>query len=246
MARGAGTMKHISEVDIKAAFLQHLREEKVLSKGDILTSEYVLGSNGRRADLAFWATNFVGVEIKSEADTLGRLRDQVAVYEHCFERTVVVVAPKHVSGCLQLLSEHIGLWVVDRSGYARCIRAALPNSGRLVSPQLELLTLAELRQLAGADKSHKSRKALISICSQLPNQAITGAVKTSFVSRFEQVSEEFWASLGRKKVGCANVEMLTRFAKKNARLKEVKEVKEAFWENWRAEAARSFSSQPIY
>lgn len=237
-------MKRCGEIDIKAAFLQHLRELKVISKGDVVTSEYVLGANGRRADLAFWAANFVGVEVKSDADSLGRLGDQVAVYEHCFEKTVVVVAPKHVTSCLKLLAQHIGLWVVDGNGRARCIREAALNPARLVGPQLELLTVAELRHLVGADGALKSRKALVSLCGRLSATEIAGAVNRSFISKYRNVSDEFWLDVGRRKITCDNIEMLTRFAKTKVRLKEAKEAKESFWAKWQIEAAKSLCMQP--
>src|ERR1700744_3795559 len=105
-----------NEVEIKAIILQKWRSMGIVSRKTIIATEYVLGSNGRRVDLATNGSEFVGVEIKSDYDTLERLTDQIAIYEHCFDRVVVVCGSRHISRCVAELPPHIEVWQITPHG----------------------------------------------------------------------------------------------------------------------------------
>jgi len=82
----------LNEPQIKTAVLNQLRRAKRIDGSSIVTSELPLVGTGVRADLAFLAKKrMVGVEIKSDFDSLRRLRRQMDVYIHYFDLTILVL-----------------------------------------------------------------------------------------------------------------------------------------------------------
>ncbi|WBY07742.1 sce7726 family protein [Sphingomonas sp. 7/4-4] len=88
----------MDENAIKAAVLTRIRRECRGRDLPVVTSEFSLNGTGIRADLAVLDTCFYGVEIKSAADSLKRLPSQMEGYARYFDRTILIVAPKHLRG----------------------------------------------------------------------------------------------------------------------------------------------------
>ncbi len=227
------------ELAMKAIFLQAMRANKVIDRNSVIASEYVLARNGRRADLAILANDFIGVEIKSDFDTLYRLEEQIAAYERCFEKTVVVLAAKHLDPCLAIAPRHVEVWIIDGAGTPRMMRAGA-NPPRFSDEfRLNLLPIATLRKLSNSPKGTK-RADIIRECSQLPPEWIFGAVKDHFRNSFEKTSGEFWEGITRKKISQTDVLNLSRYADDRLRSTNAMTERTKFWEEWNRNAGSFF------
>lgn len=227
------------ELAMKAIFLQAMRANKVIDRNSVIASEYVLARNGRRADLAILADDFIGVEIKSDFDTLYRLEEQMAAYERCFEKTVVVLAAKHLDACLTIAPRHVEVWIIDGAGTPRMMRAGANPPTVTNEFRLNLLPIATLRKLGGSPKGTK-RADLIRACSELPSERIFEAVKGNFKSSFEKTSSEFWEVVSRKKISQTDMLKLSRYAGDRLRITNAATERIKFWEEWSRNAGSFF------
>ncbi len=227
------------ELAMKAIFLQAMRANKVIDRSSVVASEYVLARNGRRADLAILADNFIGVEIKSDFDTLYRLEEQMAVYERCFEKTVVVLAAKHLDACLAIAPSHVEVWIIDGAGTPRMMRAGANPPAFSDEFRLNLLPITTLRKLGNLPKGTK-RADLIRACSQLPSDRISEAVKDNFRNSFEKTSSEFWEGISQRKISQTDVLNLSRYADDRLRSTNAVTERVKFWEEWNRNASSFF------
>lgn len=230
------------EKKIKAIILQKWREEKRVSKKDVVASEYVLGTNGRRVDLALLGASFVGVEIKSDYDSLNRLSDQIAVYQHCFDRVIVVCGSKHVDQCLTELPKHVEIWQVPRTETPIKRRPAVLDFAANREVMSRLFTVSQLRRLVPSSEKRASRKDLLREVSNLPSEQLRDAMTECFRSKFGASSDNFWRSVGRRKIAVDDIANLSRFLHERLQLQEYRQENEAFWSEWRKIAQHSLSS----
>lgn len=165
----------LSEADIKALCLAKLIELRRISRGAVLANEYRLGSSGIRADLAILDRVFVGIEIKSERDSLRRLESQIAAYALYFDLVLLVVAEKHTPN-LNIDTSSIELWEVSKLGEIRILSRPLERAQRGTSASLiDLLPIRQRRKLRGQSSSD-----------------IANAFKGHFNDQFLETSTAFW------------------------------------------------------
>jgi len=181
----------VREPDIKATVLTHLRKAGDISSKSVVANEYAVGRTSVRADLAILQDEFIGVEIKSQYDSLRRLPRQLSVYRQFFDRTILVVAERHLSAALQFELQGVELWVtqgakikpvwVDMSVFER-------------RSLMELLTEAQRVRWSGRMEG-KDRSAFVA----------------EFNARFGPTSEAFWTALGRRRATADDLSLLSRF-----------------------------------
>jgi len=117
-------VKPLSESQLKAALLNKLRSRRRIGLKTIVANELPLGTTGVRADLALLGRRFIGIEVKSELDSLRRLRKQLTVYERYFDRTILLVAEKHLIRLKLEPDSRIEIWSCSSSGILSQITAS--------------------------------------------------------------------------------------------------------------------------
>ena len=196
-----GTM---NEAHVKSAVLTYVCKLASRRQKPIVTAEFTLGRSGTRADLALFAEDSIGIEIKTEFDTLRRLSGQMEAYSRYFERAIAVVAPKHVERVSENELFGASLWTYDHCGSLLEVRRGRPNS---VSDEalVDLLTQAE----QGTDDFHKV-----------------------MTDRYGETSARFWRAVARRSVKPKDLRLLSRFAEKRDQAKDFVEKREARWAQW--------------
>lgn len=93
------------EAEMKVMLLNHLFAKGVVSNGDTILNEFTFNKFERRIDLAVLTQNqLLGIEIKSEVDSLSRLEGQLLEYQNYFDKVIVFVADKHVKNSLKIIN----------------------------------------------------------------------------------------------------------------------------------------------
>ena len=200
------------EADIKAAVIARLRKDGDISSRSVLASEYPIGRTSVRADLAILQGDFVGIEIKSQHDSLRRLPRQLSAYRQFFDRTILVVAERHLAAVQKLALEGIELWVIHGSSLQTISVDSRPS---LRQPFTELLTEAQLIRWSG----------------QMDDGGRT-AFTTAFNLRFGPTSKAFWASVGRRRATAVDLSLLSRFRDLRTGQLRLRDERAKTWDQW--------------
>jgi hypothetical protein len=206
----------LDEADLKAIVLNYLREENGGKRTSIVANEYRLGNTAVRADLAVLGNEFIGVEIKSERDSLKRLPTQVAAYSRYFDRVIVAVSDRHLANLDWKGLREAEVWKISESGRVSVAsqRSKLPELYCLS----DLMTSAQ-RARYGLDRSVSADVAAL-------------AFETEFRRRFGDTSEKFWSSVGSGKVSASHVGLLSRFRDRRESWSQWSKEQEAQWSDW--------------
>lgn len=227
------------ESHIKCDFLNYLRATKLINSRSVLASEYVLGTTGRRADLAIHnGLKFIGVEVKSQYDTLTRLPGQLRTYTACFDEAMVVLDERHIEEGLGIASSAVSVFSVNRRGEISLVRPAQSTPVGDVRTRLQLLTIQELKKLAGMPVSAQAkRNVLLKEAERLDSDMAGVAIADAFRRTFADTSEDFWRRVQRKRVTLEALSCLSRFAVARANSRDREDERARFWETWRQDAS---------
>lgn len=92
----------------------------------IVGYEVMYGSSRRIADMIFISKGHsYAIEIKSEFDTIARLKGQLQEYNTLFDYILIFSAPKHIDAINAVLPEYVGLYSINESGIVRKQRKKL-------------------------------------------------------------------------------------------------------------------------
>lgn len=210
------------EIEIKAAVLAHIRRAARRHPKPVVTTEFSLGSSGVRADLALLADEFIGIEIKSASDTLRRLRKQLSAYSMHFDKTVLIVADRHVSGIDQAWLNGAALWRVNPDGTVSEIVAA----GRSISAieqtaWTDLLTQEEARRFWGPRSTQPDQVS-----------AAREAFVEAFTRRYKKTSEVFWERVKGRTIKESDLATLSRYTELRLMKQTNLAEREDFWRQW--------------
>lgn len=222
----------MNETDYKIHVLEWVREA---SEGQlpVVTLEFSLFGTNIRADLAALSEDgFIGVEIKSEGDTLRRLPAQLAGYARCFDHTIVVAAQKHLRGLLELDLHGAALWTIE--GDRRKPQAGgAPN---LLKPNdfLRMMTQEDRnREIRDLTRQAGGKASLPpTVTAQVARRAFEGAFKR----RYAHTSNQFWASVAGRPIERDDLRLLSRFYAERRRASDAEQARELFWRNWASNA----------
>lgn len=203
----------VREFDIKALLISRLRSEGVLTARAVLADEYPVGRTSVRADLAFLADDFVAVEIKSEHDSLRRLPRQLSVYRQFFDRTILVVADRHVAAAQSLDLEGVELWGLANGKLQHL--AVYPKAGEK-KPLADLLTSTQREKWGDLLEMDEGRDAFIA----------------AFRARFGQTSKRFWEVVGRKRIKPDDLIHLSRFKPLRSDQARLRLARAESWNQW--------------
>lgn len=229
---------------IKCDVLNALRRRKIIDSKSVIASEYVLGSTGRRVDLAIYnGSRLIGIEIKSKHDSLTRLKDQLSIYVSCFDETILVLDEKHLRSATDIASNQVSIFCSQMPGSMEIFREATIQAKRAKSTCLQLLNVSELKKLVGAPASSPAKKrALLTVANQMSDEQVFDAATASFIQAFSDTSKRFWRRVGRRNITMDAMLYLSRFASERLNLQAKRQQQEIFWETWKQNAAASFQN----
>lgn len=225
----------MDENTIKAAVLTRIRRENRGRRLPIVTSEFSLNGTGIRADLAVLDGCFYGVEIKSAADTLKRLPSQMEGYARYFDRTILVVAPKHLRG----------LRGIDLYG-AEVWRQEILTDWQLHAPgEQRQISGHWLQHLLTAEEERRVNRAIDNQRMQAPGIDVDQARRTeferAFSARYGATSSNFWKAVQGRRITADDLKLLSRFHADRLQAQELAADRKKRWVEWAA-AMRSMTA----
>jgi hypothetical protein len=232
----------LAEADIKALALETLRKDSLLDKSTIIASELRIPGVARRVDLALVGDEFVGIEIKSERDTLRRLEGQVSGYLRYFEKVILVAAERHVPKALRIIPWWVGLYVITPDGEIDRIRNAEQAHDLQTTDLVKLLTNSELRKLLRDSRDGMvARHELLRLAGERPHSAVMSDVRSALRVRYQHTSQAFWRTVRNSPVKSRHVSKLSRFSDRRQRHEEFERRNEERWRDWHTAAGQFFS-----
>lgn len=216
----------MDENGIKAAVLTRIRRQLHGRALPVVTTEFSLNGTGIRADLAVLSRHFVGIEIKSASDSLKRLPSQMEGYARYFDRTEVVVAPKHVRGLENIDLYNAEVWSYEANG----------GWTQHISGQPQRIAGHWLLQLLTAEEEKRAVKALEarsnSEISSDNDTALRIQFEAAFRRRYAKTSAAFWDAVRGRAIGADDLVLLSRFHATRERAKSFEEAEQAMWATW--------------
>jgi hypothetical protein len=186
-------MSHSTDAEIRAALHRKALRAFHRCNDTLVIDELGLAHAKVRVDVAVINGCVHGFEIKSAADTLTRLPQQLALYEQCLEKLTIVCADKHVAGVRELAPRWCGIVKVTKGSRGGIAFVTMREPKR--NPNIQPYRLAHLlwRSEAVAILSQANaspqvlrapRKTLYkSLAAKFSVEEITAFIKQSMASR---------------------------------------------------------------
>jgi hypothetical protein len=106
--------QELRDLDIRRELLRRLRQEHASDLAStLIVDELGICEGERRVDVAVVNGMLAGFEIKSERDTLTRLRQQRDAYGLVFDEVTLVVSPRHVKAARAVVPRWWGILVAS-------------------------------------------------------------------------------------------------------------------------------------
>ncbi len=202
------------EPQIKSLLLNHLIKKKIISSSDTIFNEFTVDGASRRVDLAITkGKELWGFEIKSEADSLVRLKGQVDIYSKYFDKVFVVVASKHSNSASLIISESVALWeikdnriIVKQKGRKKLIK----NTDSFI----DMMSVSDLNKAvnkSGLKALSKRRKDLITCLSKVSCGFLRDAAFKAITQRYELSSKIFFNQVIGRDITPSDIQLLSRF-----------------------------------
>lgn len=206
------------EADLKAIVLDRLGRSESIGK-PVVANEYCLGETAVRVDLAVLSKDFIGVEVKSERDSLRRLPHQMAAYGKYFDHIILAVSPNHVPNLNWTELRAAEVWSISEGGRVNVISEPTIFSNQ--SCRSGLMT---------ADQSRRHRLTAASTEAEIED-----AFRAEFERRFGQTSSTFWRSVKGRRITRTDIETLSRFKDRRRSISEWSQAQEDEWAAWSAQ-----------
>lgn len=202
------------EAKAKAALLDFLRSQGLLTAKAAATAELILDKHSVRADVVICdPTDFHCFEIKTERDTLVRLDRQLEVYERHADFVTIVAATKHISAIISRVSSHVGIYELvgfDCPNPIRVVREPARSPSREVDAMLSLLPVTEL-QARFALNGRLNRQDAIAQAIELPEPVKKQAVLAFLAERYGPNSRALLRATRRRRIRVDDLTMLRRW-----------------------------------
>ncbi|BBB12513.1 sce7726 family protein [Sphingopyxis sp. FD7] len=203
----------MDEAAVKAQVLDHIRQASGRRK-PILTAELTLGTSGTRADVAVLSDEeLIGLEIKTERDSLRRLPSQIEAYARYFDHVVIVAAPCHFADLAEMDLHGASVWRSTKDG----LDPLISGQRNSVSPlaYLDLMTRQEKKEVVAKGDA-----------------TVREHYFDTFTRRYGQTSLALWRSVARRKIKPDDVRLLSRFNERRAAVQAVVQEREERWQRW--------------
>jgi hypothetical protein len=186
-------MFHSTDAEIRAALHRKALRAFHRCNDTLVIDELGLAHAKTRIDVAVINGSVHGFEIKSAADTLTRLPQQLELYVQCLEKLTIVCAEKHISGVRDLAPRWCGITKVTKGPRGGIVFITVREPKR--NPNIQPYRLAHLLWrseavaiLTQANASPKMlrapRKTLYkSLAAKFSVAEITAFIKESMASR---------------------------------------------------------------
>lgn len=203
----------MDENAIKAAVLTRIRRRAGGRRRPVVTSEFSLNGTGIRADLAVLDGDlFYGVEIKSAADTLKRLQSQLEGYARYFDRSDLVVAPRHLRGLREIDVHGAEIWRQE----------VLTDWTLHAAGETRHITGQQLLHLLPAEDRRRAIEAIGTDGENGDVDELRGAFFASFRKRYGSTSDAFWSAVAGRRIAGDDVRSLSRFRAEREQRREVR------------------------
>jgi hypothetical protein len=186
-------MSHSTDAEIRAALHRKPLRAFHHSNDTLVIDELGLAHAKARIDVAVINGCVHGFEIKSAADSLAGLPQQLELYEQCLEKLTIVCAAKHIPGVRNLAPRWCGIIKVTKGPRGGIVfitvREPKPNPNvqpyRLAHLLWRSETVAILAQANASSKMLRApRKTLYkSLAAKFSVAEITALIKQSMASR---------------------------------------------------------------
>lgn len=201
------------ESAIKALVINHifLKENNVATIAtDFIIDEFSVANFSRRVDLIHSKNNQIfAYEIKSEFDSLARLKGQVDEYITHFDKVTVVTAPRHIDKALLLTPKHVAVWEVTGNKLKVVRRGKIsPITDKMKF--IRMMTLIELLSLAkklNIEIKDKKRKIVELSLLSIPTKYLREEAINSLKKRYSKRGINYYDTYNYNKYGqSSNVE----------------------------------------
>lgn len=208
---------HMDETMIKAEVLDLIRSQSTRRTRPVVATEFQILRGQTRADLAILSNEFVGVEIKSQKDSLKRLVKQSHDYRASFDRTILVLDGSHLVAYLGINFRFCDVWTFDENKKLRQFSEGVHER----IPDENLYAMLNLKEREAAFRDPRF--------SKLTKREIFFYF---FKNKFGPTSEQFWQSVGRRKINREDIRYLSRFRDNRVAAEQVAISREKEWADW--------------
>lgn len=199
-----------------------------MTRRSIIANEFALPKQAVRADLAILADQFIGVEVKSNKDSLKRLKSQISAYKLHFDLVILVLTNRHISSLNSHDYRDIEIMEVDALGRIQTLSKPCCQNAIDDSAFLNLLTKAERYRFL--DRILRTENSKPEGSRNLPTAR--QAFKAAFDERFRERSACFWSRVGRRrKIQVQDLEHLSRYKEQRQAASLWKDQRRKRWDD---------------
>ena len=108
--------RRMRDCDVRFALRQSVLAKHIRDPNTLVLDELGLEQGASRVDIAVINGRLHGYEIKSDADTLGRLPSQVMSFSRVLDRVTLVVGVRHATAAQRIVPEWWGVCVAAETG----------------------------------------------------------------------------------------------------------------------------------
>ncbi|WP_235263371.1 sce7726 family protein [Nitrincola sp. A-D6] len=200
------------EQKIKISVIEYMRLKGFIASEDTVLSEFAVDGHSRRADLVLIRKNdLVAIEIKSETDTLSRLKGQTEKYLEFFDKVIVVSAGRHLKNVEKQIPEEVALWEYSTNSIKVIQRGRKKNIKNKVNI-LKLIRSRELSVIAtkfGYKGTNRDRRSLEFFLLDQPVSRLRAELILSMKKRYYLTAQHFWSSVEGVPVTASSIERLS-------------------------------------
>ncbi|WP_394075245.1 sce7726 family protein [Xanthobacter autotrophicus] len=200
------------EAVAKAAVLNHLGE-RCQTPPLAIMSEFCFNRSMNRADLVVLDRQITCFEIKTHADSITRLQNQIETSRIYFDKVIAVLASKHIQNASEHLGEDVGLWEYKHDGTITILRRGRRNM-RPTARLADLMTLQEIRSCLrslGCTGAASDRPDLVQQLSSAPKNVARQAALVALSRRFKKSTDAFLSATRGRVVLPSDIKALSRF-----------------------------------
>tara|TARA_Y100000310_G_C20555642_1_gene750361 strand:- start:445 stop:1176 length:732 start_codon:yes stop_codon:yes gene_type:complete len=188
----------VDESMMKAYLLDYWRSSGYISSSTLVINELTFVGLSRRIDLALVKDGeLIGIEIKSELDTLKRLDGQLEEYAAYFDKIYVFTTEKHYERSSEIATRSEGILVLKNNSIKTMRRGRKQpiRDRRSFIKMMRATDLYHLVRKSGVKPSSMERKSLENFASKLPLYSLREAAIEQLKKRFTKHSDRFWANV---------------------------------------------------
>lgn len=193
------------ELDVRTAVLAQLHKEYESDCRTRILNELAVGGGVARIDVAVVNGRMLGIEIKSDADTLDRLPSQSAVYNAVFDFVTIVCGARHSSKVYGIVPEWWAIVEAQQTMHSVELKAVRGGCENPCADSIQIARLLWRNELLSVLARHglstghhsKSREQLVrTLCGRLTLSDVQLEVRECLKSRLNWRVDEQHALYG--------------------------------------------------